>query len=131
VQIPPSPPRQTWLSLDTTIQKRGSPVRLGTTVVYLIIFKAASDAALMHYYVYILRDKNNKLYVGFSSNLKRRLHEHATGRVISTKNRRFLRLVHYEYFINKKDAKQREIYLKSGFGRQQVKSFLKKTLKET
>lgn len=81
------------------------------------------------YYVYILRSTvDGKLYIGFTTNLKQRLQSHAGGQVFSTKNRRFLKLIHYEYFINKDDAKAREIFLKSGYGHQQLKAFLKRTL---
>lgn len=41
--------------------------------------------------------------------------------------RRPLKLIHYEYFISKEDAKAREEFLKSGFGRDQMKQFLKRT----
>jgi len=81
------------------------------------------------YYVYTLfslRDKN--FYTGFTTNLKQRLQQHARGEVKSTKNRLPLKLIHYEYFINKDDAKAREVFLKSGFGRNQLKQALKRTL---
>ena len=81
------------------------------------------------YYVYILfslRDK--KLYTGFTTNLKDRLFRHTRGEVKSTANRRPLRLIHYEHFINKEDAMAREVFLKSGFGRSNLKSALKRTL---
>lgn len=55
---------------------------------------------------------------------------HARGEIKSTKNRRPLKLIHYEYFINKNDAKAREVFLKSGFGRSQIKKALQKTLSD-
>ena len=82
----------------------------------------------MKYYVYILLARDNKLYIGYTENLKRRLTEHASGKVTSTKHRRYLKLIHYEFFINKSDAKAREVFLKSGAGHDQIKQFLKKTL---
>ena len=73
-----------------------------------------------HYYVYILRSfKDQKLYIGFTSNLRKRLGQHARGEVISTRNRVPFKLIHYEYFINKDDAAAREVFLslkKAGFG---------------
>ena len=70
------------------------------------------------YYVYnFVSLKDKKFYTGYTSDLKRRLQEHARGEVKSTANRRPLILVHYEYFINKGDAEAREVFLKSGFGR--------------
>lgn len=81
------------------------------------------------YYVYILlSNKDGKFYIGYTDNLKRRLSEHASGKVIATKNRRPFNLIRYEYFINKKDAKAREVYLKSGGGHQQLATILKETL---
>ncbi len=83
----------------------------------------------MHHYVYVLLSlKDKKFYVGFTENLKNRLSEHAQGRVRSTKDRRPLKLIHYEYFISKSDAKSKEVFLKSGFGRNQLKQSLKETL---
>ena len=83
------------------------------------------------YYVYILYSlKDNKFYIGFTKDLKKRLKEHRLGLVPSTKIRRPFTLIHYEYFINKKDAKVREVFLKSGFGRREFKKALKNTLIE-
>lgn len=83
------------------------------------------------YYVYILYSyKDLKFYIGFTNNLKRRLTEHALGKVAATKNRTLLKLIHYEYFINETDAKARERFLKSGYGRKQFKEILKSTLKD-
>lgn len=85
--------------------------------------------SIKRYYVYTLLSlKDNKFYIGFTNNLKRRLQEHARGEDISTKNRRSLKLIHYEYFINKEDAKAREVFLKSGFGREQMRKALRRTL---
>ncbi len=82
-----------------------------------------------HFYVYILLSKkDNKLYIGFTNNLKRRLTQHAKGEVISTKKRRPFTLIHYEYFINEADTKAREVFLKSGAGHSQFESILKRTL---
>lgn len=83
------------------------------------------------YYVYILLSlKDGKFYTGLTTNLRKRLQEHARGEAASTKVRRPLKLIHYEYFINEEDAKAREVFLKSGFGREQLKQALKRTLKQ-
>jgi putative endonuclease len=67
------------------------------------------------YYVYVLKSlKDQKIYTGFSSDLKRRILEHKSGLVKSTKNRLPVKLIYYEVFINEKDARNREKYLKSG-----------------
>lgn len=81
------------------------------------------------FYVYILLSlKNQSLYIGYTTNLKNRLILHAKGQVPSTKARAPFKLIHYEYFVNEKDTKAREEFLKSGYGRKQIKEFLKKTL---
>jgi putative endonuclease len=91
-----------------------------------------SDVIAMKYYVYILQSSvDKKLYIGFTTDLKSRLRAHASGGVRSTRNRRYMKLVHYEYFIYELDAKARERYLKSGYGHEQIKSFLKRTLMDS
>ena len=81
------------------------------------------------YYVYILYSlRDGGFYIGFTSNLKQRLTYHSKNEVLSTKFRIPFKLIHYEYFINEKDAKAREKFLKSGFGRKQFKEILKRTL---
>ena len=83
------------------------------------------------FYVYILFSlKDKKFYTGFTTDLKDRLSRHARGEVRSTFNRRPLKLIHYEYFVNEEDAKAREVFLKSGFGRDNMKKALKRTLSE-
>ena len=90
-----------------------------------------SDFSLDKYFVYVLFSlKDKKLYIGYTTNLELRLIEHNSGRATSTKNRRPLELIYYEVFINKVDAKSREVFLKSGFGRGQLKKALGKTLLE-
>ncbi|MBP6882130.1 MAG: GIY-YIG nuclease family protein [Candidatus Levybacteria bacterium] len=88
-----------------------------------------SDVLSPHYFVYTFVSlKDNKFYVGFTTNLEQRLSEHNNGNVIATKNRLPLKLIHYEYFTNRGDAIARERFLKSGFGREQMRHALKRTL---
>ena len=80
----------------------------------------------MMYYVYVLQsEKDRGLYIGFTSDLRRRLAEHQEGVSVSTKSRCPWRLIYYEAYLLKTDAEGRERFLKSGAGR----SFLKKQLK--
>jgi putative endonuclease len=88
-----------------------------------------SDVSHDRYYIYVLfffRDKG--WYIGFTTDLKSRLVLHAKGQVHSTKFRIPYKLIHYEYFVNSTDAKAREEYLKSGYGRAQLKKMLQKTI---
>jgi len=69
------------------------------------------------YYVYILRSrKDNKLYTGFTDNLRRRLTEHTDGKNVSTRSRLPLDLIYYEAYVSQADAKARESRLKSSAG---------------
>lgn len=83
------------------------------------------------FYIYILFSlKDYKLYIGYTEDLKIRLGQHFNGKSIATKNRRPLVLIHYEAFTNQKDAEAREVFLKSGFGRSQLKRALQHKLEE-
>jgi putative endonuclease len=74
------------------------------------------------FYVYILQSiKDKKLYIGYSANLKERIKEHIRGVVMSTKNRRPMDLIYYEAYRSEKDARVREIFLKTGKGREFIK----------
>ena len=89
------------------------------------------DVSKIRYYVYTLLSlKDKRFYTGFTIDLRDRISRQMRGEVKSTTNRRPLKLIHYEYFINKQDAKAREVFLKSRFGRNNLKAALKRTLKE-
>ena len=82
------------------------------------------------YYVYILLSlKDYKFYVGYTDNLKRRHKEHQLGKVISTKNRRPLKLVCYEAYLTKKEAMRRERFLKSNDGKKDLRKRLIESIK--
>lgn len=67
----------------------------------------------MHY-VYILKSlKDNGLYIGFTADLKKRFEEHNNGKTRSIKSRIPFKLVYYEAFIDKTDARKRELELKN------------------
>ena len=74
------------------------------------------------FYTYILSSlKDNKLYIGYTDNLKRRFAEHNKGLVDATKDRLPLILVYYEACLIKENAIKREKYFKTGFGRKFLK----------
>ncbi len=78
------------------------------------------------FYTYVLKSsKDNKLYVGYTENLKIRFETHNKGKVKSTKDRRPLTIVYYEACLNKKDALHRETYLKTIYGKRYIKNRLK------
>ena len=82
------------------------------------------------YYVYILfSKKDGNLYTGSTPDLKSRIEKHEKGRVLATKHRRPLQLIHYESYLKSSDAKRREIFLKGGKGKQELKVQLKDCFK--
>jgi len=65
------------------------------------------------FYVYVLKSKrDSKLYIGCTSNLRRRYTEHNSGLSAATKNRTPLVLVYYEAYYSFSDARRREQKLK-------------------
>ena len=81
------------------------------------------------YYAYILKSgKDNHLYIGFTTDLKKRLKFHNLGFNKSTAKRKPLNLVYYEGYISEKDARTREIFLKTGRGHEVLHKQLKYTL---
>ncbi len=77
------------------------------------------------FYTYVLHSiKDGKFYIGFSSDLKKRLIEHTNGLVEATKSRRPVELVYYEACQSKEKAIAREKSLKTGFGRKYLKDRL-------
>lgn len=83
------------------------------------------------YYVYILQSlKDRSLYIGYTSDLKKRFEQHNAGKSKATKPFRPYKIIFYEAFINRIDAKNREVYLKSGWGLQSIKKMLKRYFEE-
>lgn len=68
-------------------------------------------------YTYVLKCGDGDLYIGSTSDLKRRVAEHATGRCSSTHKRLPVELIYYEACRSIDAARQRERQLKTGFGR--------------
>ena len=78
------------------------------------------------YYVYILRSEADcGLYIGFTTDLRKRLKAHQAGEAFATSYRGPWRLIYYEAYLDEQDALGREEYLKSGSGRRFLKSQLK------
>ena len=81
------------------------------------------------FYVYILfSDLDRQLYTGFTDDLKSRYKAHKGGFVKATKQRRPLKLIYYEAYLEETDARRREKYLKGGNGRGELKIQLKTVL---
>lgn len=81
------------------------------------------------YYVYVIESqKNRDLYKGFTNDLKNRISEHNGGLVMSTKNHKPWNLVYCEIFLDKRDAIEREKYLKGSRGRKFLRDVIKNYL---
>ena len=75
------------------------------------------------FYTYVLKsNKDGKLYIGWTDDLKSRIEKHNNGQVTSTKNRRPFKLVYYEACLDKDRSIRREKYFKTGFGRKFLKN---------
>lgn len=82
------------------------------------------------FYTYILKSqKNNRLYIGSTDNLKRRFEEHnkGIGGVYTSKNKPF-DLIYYEAYMVYTDARASEKFYKTGYGREVLKGKLKEFL---
>ncbi len=79
------------------------------------------------FYIYVLQSlKDDRTYVGYTDNVKRRLIQHNSGYVKSTKHRIPFKLLFTEEFETSKEAKKRELYWKSGAGRRKLKEYFQK-----
>jgi putative endonuclease len=64
------------------------------------------------YYVYILKDDFDKIYTGYSSNLKSRLKSHLLGTTTTTSDFSNPKLIYYESYLSEDAARTREKKLK-------------------
>ena len=78
------------------------------------------------FYVYVLRSEADAgFYIGYTKNLRARLHEHQAGNSFATAHRNPWKLVYYEAYLDQDDALGREKYLKSGSGSKFLKTQLR------
>ncbi len=83
----------------------------------------------MFYYTYVLlSEKDKNLYTDCTKDLKLRFQLHGKGLVVSTRDRRPLKLIYYEACLSEKDAFHREKYLKRYYGKLYLKNRLKSYL---
>jgi putative endonuclease len=76
----------------------------------------------MHY-VYVLKSLEHwRFYVGMTTNIERRIDEHSKGYTKSTKGYRPWELFFFEEYKTRIEARGREKYLKSGIGKEYIKS---------
>ena len=70
------------------------------------------------------------MYVGYTNDLRSRISKHNAGKVRATKPRLPLRLIYYEAHLDEQEARDREFFLKSGWGRKFIRDKLARTLKK-
>lgn len=87
------------------------------------------DFAGVMFYVYIIRSGEQR-YIGFTTDLRRRLKEHNSGESKYTKRYRDWQVLYYEAHTNELDARRREKYLKTSGGKIALSNMLKEALHE-
>lgn len=83
------------------------------------------------FYTYVLQNKNNRFYTGYTHDLRKRFKEHNTRKSKYTKYNGPYILIYYEACMNEQDARSRETYLKSGPGKRYINNRLKRFLSLT
>ena len=77
------------------------------------------------YYVYALKSKNRKyIYVGMTNDLERRLREHNNKKESTTRSYAPFTLIFKERHETRIEARKREKYLKSGIGKEYLKTIV-------
>ena len=75
------------------------------------------------YYVYALSSTvKNYIYVGLTKNVKKRAKQHNSGENRTTRRYKPFTIILTEEFDTRPDARKREKYLKSGVGKEFLKS---------
>ena len=69
------------------------------------------------------------MYIGYTSDLRKRFERHNKGLNKATKPFIPYKLIHYEAFLNRIDAKRREVYLKSGWDFKSIQKMLERYFK--
>jgi putative endonuclease len=77
----------------------------------------------MSYWVYVIKSEiDGRLYKGLTSDISKRILEHNKGKSFSTKPYRPWKLIYSKAFEDRSSARDYEKYLKTGSGRDYLKS---------
>ena len=76
------------------------------------------------YFVYVLRNAEGRLYIGFTSDLDRRVRRHQEGEAGWTRSRGPWTLVYHEAYTDRSEALRRERHLKGGRANQELRGGL-------
>jgi putative endonuclease len=78
----------------------------------------------MHFVYAIQSERDRRIYVGMCADIEVRLKEHNAGKTRSTKGFVPWKLIYKEGVSTRLEARKREIYLKSGIGKEFLKSLV-------
>ena len=73
------------------------------------------------YFVYVLKNPEGRLYIGFTTDLDRRVRQHQEGNAGWTRCRGPWELVYFETFTDRSEAMRRERNLKRGKTNQELR----------
>lgn len=76
------------------------------------------------FHVYILKNSKDKIYIGHTIHLEKRLVEHNIDKTLSTRHRGPWILLYTEEYPTRSEAMKREKQLKGGQGRQWIRQRL-------
>ena len=77
------------------------------------------------YFVYVIQsDVDGRFYNGLTKDIENRVKEHNTGKTKSTRPYKPWKLVYLEEYKTREEARKRELFLKSGEGRELLKHIL-------
>jgi len=102
----------------------GACLPVGRELAYACDLPAGRQAQnLIMYYTYAIKSEiRNYIYVGITNNPNRRINEHCRGYEKTTKPYRPFKTMLIEKYSNRIEARNREKFLKSGFGKEYLKN---------
>ena len=76
------------------------------------------------YITYVIKSESDNLYTGHTNNLERRLFEHNNGLCKTTKVNKNWKVIFTKSFPTRSEAMKYEKWLKTGHGRDFIKSYM-------
>ncbi len=96
------------------------------------MFEATEYFFMEEYFVYAIYSlKARRIYVGLSSDVENRVIQHNSGKTQSTKSYIPWKLFYFEKHKSRVEARKREIYLKSGSGKEFLKEILRQFIQNS
>ncbi len=118
------------LKISCSSELAGSSPAPGTTLSVVIGTLSVPPLWLCITPYILISQKDGKLYIGSTPDLRKRIKKHQQGFVKATKSRLPIKLIYYECYLEKSNAKKRELYLKGGKGHGELKIQLENTFKK-